>query len=77
MRTINLSFAKWITKKIRNRISTPEQRQILHKLEEVRLTSRRVVGRGTLTLDVQEATSTERFKQYVNSASSLMQSKAS
>ncbi len=54
-----------------------EEREILEAIKASGITSRRVVGRGTLTLDVREVTQSEKFKEYAEEAHKIVHQQAS
>jgi len=54
-------------------LSTDDQR-VLNVLNSSTITSRKVVGRGTLTVNVSEITGSEKFKEYSDKASAIVSS---
>lgn len=51
----------------------PEERKVLDAINSSGLTSMRVIGRGTLTVDAKEVTKTEKFKGYVKQAKIIVE----
>jgi len=51
---------------------SPEEQRVLDILNASEIKSRRVVGRGTLTVNVKEVTSTERFRILSEKASQIV-----
>lgn len=43
---------------------SPEEQRVLDALNASTITSRKVVGRGTLTVNVKDITSSEKFREY-------------
>ena len=60
-------------KKITGTYIDAEEQQVLDALAESGLESRRVVGRGTLTVDPKEVTNTDQFKKYADLAKDVVE----
>lgn len=64
---------KDIIKKIFGVYVTPDEQKVLDAIDQSGLKTMRVIGRGTLTVDVKEVTNTEKFKGYVAQAKHIIQ----
>mgnify|MGYP000032352082 CR=1 FL=1 len=56
-----------------------DEAEILKAIEDIEasgIKSMRVVGRGTLTVDVKEVTQTEKFKEYAQKAHEIVHSRS-
>ena len=51
---------------------TADEQKVLDALNASEITSRRVIGRGTLTMDVAEVTRTAKFKKYSQQTSQIV-----
>ncbi|CAE6947075.1 hypothetical protein ACOMICROBIO_GDFFDHBD_03401 [Vibrio sp. B1REV9] len=51
-----------------------QEKKVLVALQTSEVTSRRVVGRGTLTVDAIEVTRTRKFQEYAEQASQIVNS---
>ena len=61
-----------LIKKIFGVYVTPDEQKILDAIDQSGLKTMRVIGRGTLTVDVKEVTNTEKFKGYVAQAKQVV-----
>ncbi|WP_158527212.1 hypothetical protein [Pelagibaculum spongiae] len=52
-----------------------EDRKILKALKDTGVASRKVVGRGTMTVDAKDVTSTEAFKAHSKRASEIVRAR--
>jgi hypothetical protein len=62
---------KLLRKLLKLTLSVEDQR-ILDALNSSKITSKRVIGRGTLTVNVSEITSSDKFKEYSKQASNIV-----
>ena len=62
---------KLLRKLLKLTLSVEDQR-ILDALNSSKVTSKRVIGRGTLTVNVSEITSSDKFKEYCKQASKIV-----
>jgi len=51
---------------------TPDEEEILKAINNSGLKTMRVMGRGTLVVDAQEVTKTDKFKDYAKQAKSVV-----
>ncbi len=62
---------KLLRKLLKLTLSVEDQR-ILDVLNSSKVTSKRVIGRGTLTVNVSDITSSDKFKEYSKQASNIV-----
>ena len=62
---------KLLRKLLKLTLSVEDQR-ILDALNSSKVTSKRVIGRGTLTVNVSDITSSDKFKEYSKQASNIV-----
>ena len=62
---------KLLRKLLKLELSVEDQR-ILDALNSSKVTSKRVIGRGTLTVNVSEITGSDKFKEYSKQASKIV-----
>ena len=55
--------------------SNEDEQKVLTAIRESGLTTMRVVGRGTLTVNTQEVTNTAKFRRYSELAEAIVQNK--
>lgn len=55
---------------------TEDERKLIQALKDSNIKSHRVIGRGTMVVDVQEVRSTEKFQEYAKKAKKIVDGKA-
>ncbi len=62
-----------LIKKMIGTYVTPDEQKVLDAINNSGLTTMRVVGRGTLTVDVKDVTKTDKFRSYVEQAKNILE----